>query len=369
MKDEPLLRVCLVGPLPPPAGGMANQTIQLAGLLRGEGYRVDIVQTNAPYRPAWVSRFRGLRAFFRMLPYLGRLWSQMGEADVAHLMANSGWSWFFFVVPAAVVARLRAVPLIINYRGGEAEAFLEGNVWAVRPIVRRAAALVVPSSFLQQVFGRFGMAATIVPNIVDLSRFRPMAAEPARPLHVIVTRNLEPIYDNAAAIRAFAIVRGQIPAARMTVAGEGPSRASLEQLARELGISDAVTFCGRVANADIPALYASADVCLNPSLADNMPISVLESLASGVPVVSTRVGGIPYLVEHELTALLVEPGDAEAMADAVLRVLRDEALRARLTATGQEAVRHFDWASVRPQLLAVYAAATNRAVDVRAGVA
>jgi glycosyltransferase involved in cell wall biosynthesis len=364
---EPL-RVCLVGPLPPPAGGMANQTLQLAGLLRGEGLRVDVVQTNAPYRPAWIGRLRVARAFFRLLPYVAGLWSRLRDADLVHLMANSGWSWFFFALPAAAIARLRGVPLVINYRGGEAESFLGRSAWAVRPAVRRAAALVVPSEFLRQVFGRFGMAATIVPNIVDLARFRPATAAADGAPHLLVARNLEPIYDNATAIRAFAVVRREFPGARLTVAGEGPLLEALQRLAAELGVAEAVRFCGRVANADMPALYASARVCVNPSLADNMPISVLESLASGVPVVSTRVGGVPHLVEHERTALLVEPGDAEAMAQAVLRLLRDPALAARLRAAGLDSVRRYDWASVRPKLLAVYQAAAGPA-GVRAGLA
>jgi glycosyltransferase involved in cell wall biosynthesis len=363
------LRVCLVGPLPPPAGGMANQTAQLAELLRGEGFHVDLVRTNAPYRPAWVGRLRIVRACFRLLPYVGCLWSRMRGADVVHLMANSGWSWFLFAIPAALVARLRAVPLVVNYRGGEAESFLGQSAWAVRPFVKRAAALVVPSTFLHEVFGRFDMAATIVPNIVDLARFRPAPAARDGEAHLIVTRNLEPLYDNATAIRAFALVRREIPAARMTIAGEGPLFAALQALACELGVADAVRFCGRVVNTDIPALYASAQVFLNPSLADNMPISVLESLASAVPVVSTNVGGVPHLVEHERTALLVEPGDATAMARAALRLLREAPLRDRLTAAGLESVRRFDWASVRPRLLAVYEGATHRSLVVRAGLA
>ena len=363
------LRLCLVGPLPPPSGGMANQTRQLAELLRSEGVRVAVVQTNAPCRPTWVQRIRGLRALFRLIPYVGRLWSRLRDADLVHLMANSGWSWFLFAVPAAVVARLRRVPLVINYRGGEAEPFLERSAWAVRPIARRAAALVVPSGFLQQVFGRFGMPAVIVPNIVDLARFRPVPARAGQGANLVVARNLEPIYDNATAIRALALLRREMPDVRLTIAGEGPLLASLQRLAAELGVAEAVRFCGRVANAEMPRLYASADVCLNPSLADNMPISVLEALASGVPVVSTNVGGVPHLVEHERTALLVEPGDPAAMAQAVLRLLRDATLSARLRAAGLDHVRCFDWASVRPQLLATYAAATSRSFDVRAGVA
>jgi hypothetical protein len=80
----------LVGPLPPPNGGMAMQTEQLARLMREEGLAVEIVQTNAPYRPHWVERIRIVRAGFRLLPYLVQVWRLAGRSDVIHLMANSG---------------------------------------------------------------------------------------------------------------------------------------------------------------------------------------------------------------------------------------------------------------------------------------
>ena len=103
----------------------------------------------------------------------------------------------------------------------------------------------------------------------------------------------------------------------------GPREHALEQLAAGLGMTDAVTFIGRLDNEAIAAVYDSADIMINPSLADNMPISVLEALASGVPVVSTNVGGIPYLVEHEKTAMLVPARNPEAMANAILSLLND----------------------------------------------
>src|SRR5690606_20780356 len=81
-------RVGLVGPLPPPAGGMANQTRQLAWLLREAGIEVELVQVNAPYRPSWIARARMLRAAFRLLPYLLRLWRCAGSVDLMHVMAN-----------------------------------------------------------------------------------------------------------------------------------------------------------------------------------------------------------------------------------------------------------------------------------------
>ena len=352
------LHIGLVGPLPPPAGGMAMQTRQLDELLRGAGAVVTLVQTNAPHRPAMLGRVPVLRAFARLLPYLWALWRAAGRADLFHVMANSGWSWHLFAAPAIWIARARAVPVIVNYRGGEAAAFLRRSESVVRPTMRQAARLVLPSGFLQEVFDAHGMPGTVVPNIVDLSRFRPgPPAPPEAPPRLLVARNLEPLYDNASALRAFAIVRRHHPAARLVVAGSGPEGPALERLAIELGLDDAVRFAGRVGRDEMAALLRDSSVALNPSLADNMPNSVLEALASGVPVVSTNVGGVPFIVADGTSALLVPPRDPQAMAAAVLRLLGDPALAARLAAAGLQEARRYTWERVAPLWAEAYRAA------------
>ncbi|RFC36344.1 MAG: hypothetical protein DID90_2727553940 [Candidatus Nitrotoga sp. LAW] len=101
------LKIALVGPLPPPSGGMANQTRQLATLLKQEGVNVELVPVNAPYRPRFVGHIKGLRAVFRLLPYLFHLWHAAGRVDLFHIMANSGWSWHLFAAPAVWTAKLR----------------------------------------------------------------------------------------------------------------------------------------------------------------------------------------------------------------------------------------------------------------------
>jgi glycosyltransferase involved in cell wall biosynthesis len=129
------------------------------------------------------------------------------------------------------------------------------------------------------------------------------------------------MYDIATALRAFAILRKRFPDSRMTIAGSGPEAGALRTLAAGLGIADAVNFCGTVDRNRMAELYRSASVVLNPSRVDNMPNSVLEAMASGAPVVSTNVGGVPFIVRDGATALLVPPGDAEAMAQAAQRIL------------------------------------------------
>ncbi len=361
--------VCIVGPLPPPAGGMANQCEQLQRLLRAEGAQVSFVRTNAPYWPAWVGGVPVLRAGVRLLAYLPALWGGIGRAQVVHLFANSGWAWHVLAAPALFMARWRGVPAIVNYRGGQADEFFARAPRHVLRALARAALRITPSTFLQRVFASHGLAAEVIPNIIDLSRFtpRPLRAALDGP-HLIVTRNLEALYDIPTALGAFVQVRARHPGARLTVAGTGPERAALQQLAAELGVAAAVRFAGRIDNADIAALYASADLMLNPSKADNMPISILEALASGVPVVSTRAGGIPDMVKHESTALLVPVGDAGAMAAAALRLLNDPALTQRLREAGIAQAARYAWPRVRGQWQAAYwqAAGTGAAAPAAA---
>ena len=216
-----------------------------------------------------MERLRFVRAAFRLLPYLFRLFRSAGRVDVLHVMANSGWAWHLFAAPAVWMGRLRSVPVIVNYRGGEAEPFLARQATWVRPTLRRAAAVIVPSGFLQEIFARIGIGAEIVPNIVDLARFHPNPSRlPGH--HAIVTRNLEDIYDIPTALRAFAQMRRTHPDAVLTVAGSGPRLSALQALTRELGIAAVVRFTGRLDNERIADLYREADLLLNPSTVDNM---------------------------------------------------------------------------------------------------
>lgn len=351
------MRVALIGPLPPPSGGMANLTMQLDTILRGEGMEVELIQTNAPYWPSWIGRIRGIRAVFRLMPYLYRLWKSLGRAQLAHLMANSGWSWHLYAVPAIWISHFRNTPIVVNYHGGYANEFLEKQASLVSMSMRRAARLVVPSKFLQKVFDDYGMSSYIVPNIIDMTHFSRHDTTPNAPTaspHILVTRNLEPVYDIATAIKALHRIRDKGIQAQLVIAGSGPEEQNLKRLARELGVDNFVTFTGRLDRKEMPRLYSMAAVLLNPSLADNMPGSILEALSAGVPVVSSNVGGVPYLVEHEKNALLVSPGDVESMASSIIRILTDPDLSRSLAEAGYKTAEGYAWPNVRNSLFKVY---------------
>jgi glycosyltransferase involved in cell wall biosynthesis len=349
------MRLGLVGPLPPPNGGMALQTVQLARLLGIEGVEVDLLQTNAPYRPAIVGHLWGVRALFRLVPYLWRAWRLAGRVDVIHLMANSGWSWQLFAAPVLWLGWFRGTPVIVNYRGGEAREYLAASARWVRPSLSRACELVVPSGFLKQVFGDHGFDASVIPNIIDLETFSPSEVPGQRQnFTLVITRNLETIYGLDTAIHAVALLRKDGSNLRLRIAGSGPQREDLRKLTQELGVTSAVEFLGRLSRSEIVELYRDADAMLNPSRVDNMPNSVLEALACGVPVISTNVGGVPFIVRDGETALLVDPDDAAGMAAAVSRLADDAGLRAALSERGQREVARYAWPEVRQQWLALY---------------
>jgi glycosyltransferase involved in cell wall biosynthesis len=130
----------------------------------------------------------------------------------------------------------------------------------------------------------------------------------------------------------------------------------LQRHAAALGIADAVDFCGRLDRDQMAALYRSARVVLNPSRVDNMPNSVLEAMASGVPVVSTNVGGVPFVVRDGVTGLLVEAGDHAAMAASALRLLQEPNLGPQLREAALQEVQQYTWHRIRQRWAAVYAA-------------
>ena len=139
----------------------------------------------------------------------------------------------------------------------------------------------------------------------------------------------------------------------MTVVGEGAERARLESLAAELQLRS-VHFAGRAPHAKMPELYEASDIYLNSPDIDNMPLSIIEAYASGTAVVTTDAGGIPYLVQDEVTGLLVSRGDYLAMARAALRLLREPGLAERLTSRALEECQRYSWEAARENWLSLY---------------
>lgn len=334
-------RIGVIGPLAPPNGGMAGQTAELLASLQAAGLQAELLATNSPYRPSWTGGLRGWRALIRLFQFTYRLWSLCGRVQILHIMANSGWSWHLFAAPAIWIARLRGVGILLNYRGGNAPEFLRRQRALILPSLHQCDAVVVPSSYLQQVFAQYQLASIVIPNMLDLGRYFPSSQHEQAPV-LLMTRHLEAIYDHATAIRAFQLLSVKVPSARLLICGDGPERRTLEQQVNLLGLAGRVEFTGALDANTSAAQYRRAHVMLNTSQVDNAPNAILEAWASGIPIVSTRAGGIPHLVQDEEDALLAPVRDPAEVAKQLLRLLQDSQLYNALVAAGLRRAKDHD---------------------------
>ncbi|MCU1373659.1 MAG: glycosyltransferase family 4 protein [Actinomycetia bacterium] len=173
---------------------------------------------------------------------------------------------------------------------------------------------------------------------VDPSRFEPVARPGTGPLEVLCVGRLVPEKGQEVLLRAVADLTRRGIDVRATFVGDGPRRAALEKAAAEAGITDRVTFTGSVGQDDIRRHYDAADVFCLPSFAEGVPVVLMEAMASGLPVVTTRITGVPELVEHGTSGVLVPPGRADALADALAELAADAARRNALGVAGRRMV-------------------------------
>ncbi len=356
------IRVLLIAPSFDILGGQSVQANRIRQQMESSDIDLQFLPINPrlPASLAWLKRIKYVRTAANFFHFVTLLFIRAPRADVLHIFSAAYWSYTFWALPPLVFGRLFGKKVILNYRDGQCADHL--THWrSALPTIRWAHAVVTPSHFLVDVFAQFGIAAQSISNFVDVHQFVYRRRSPLRPVFM-TNRILEPLYNGPCILRAFRRIQNAYPEASLTIAHDGPLRASLEQMAASLNLAN-TQFLGRVPHDRVPALYNDADIYLTTPDIDCMPGSLLECLCSGLPIVATRTGGIPYIVEHERTALLVPCDDDQAVADACLRLLDDPALVERLTTQGLAAVANHDPATSRAQWIGLYRAVLGRAAS------
>lgn len=343
--------IAIVGPMPPPLGGMALQALALHRHLVKESIPNRLIATN-PELPAVLARLKGIRTLIQSVIYAIELFRALPRVSVVHVLGASYFYFFSRVAPAIVIARIMGKRVVLNFRGGAGPSFFARFGWVAWPIVRIADLVTVPSLYLERCFAARNIACRVVPNLIDLQRFKYRVRQLGN-ARLLVNRNLEPMYNVGMALRAFEIVKKQFPDARLDVVGSGSQEDGLKKWVAEQRLTD-IAFHGAIAPERMPEFLDQADVLLNPTRVDNLPISLLEAFASGLPVVTTNVGGIPDLIGETAAALLIDQDDHEQMAGEIRRLLTDPGLAAGLAARGRALTEKFTWPSVRKCLLDSY---------------
>jgi glycosyltransferase involved in cell wall biosynthesis len=294
--------------------------------------------SNSPVALSW---FRRVRQVIRTeKPDLINIHTPVpGLGDIASLMAGS-------------------CPVVVNYHMGtmrKKKSWLNSIIWAyehilLRPMLRKARYIVASSDYVKDVFlANYTRNVQTITPAVDSELFHPAAAPVAEPRLIFVGslnksdghKNLRSLLIACQELRA-----GAVPELQLTVVGDGDGRGLYEDLAASLGLAGATTFTGWLQRGELAEVYRSAAVFVLPSTNDSFPLVIAEAMASGLPVVSTQIGGIPTLVDNELTGLLIDPTDMAELIKALERVLTDHALARQMGTAGREkAVNCLSWTS------------------------
>jgi glycosyltransferase involved in cell wall biosynthesis len=263
------------------------------------------------------------------------------RALAAHLRSNPTISLVHahFGIPDAIIAHRQAtragLPYLVTLHGDDAFKILPrrdaiGN--AVRRAVAEARAVICVSTAMADAVRTVlpTVRPLVIPNGYDDGLFR--VSERPRDLGLLFVGNLVPVKNLPTLLRAYAHQRDQVPAS-LTLAGDGPLRPALETLAANLGIADRVHFVGVQSRQEIAALMSRAAALILPSLSEGWGVVVAEALASGTPVVASRVGGIPEILGSDDGGILVDPGDQDALAAGIVEIVKWRPDRVRVAAS------------------------------------
>ena len=318
----------------------------------GGNLAVEIIRGGGKVITTSRRRWRPLR----LADMLRTIRRRRGEYDLAHVTVFSNRA---FIYAECVVALLCVLGkrCTLGLHGGNLPVFAGHHPTRTRRLLNRSSVAVCPSRYLFEELNSFGKELHLIPNALHIAKYSCKARRfPGRRL--LWLRAFHAIYNPEMAIAMFSRVVDAIPDASMTMIGPDKGDGTLQatkKMAKDLGLLERISFPGAISKEDVPKVMTQHDVFVNTTNVDNTPVSIVEAMACGLPVVSTNVGGIPYLLEHGKTGLLVSPGDAGEMAGAVRRLLSEPQLAQDLGDNGRKLAESFDWNVVLPQWQKLFA--------------
>jgi glycosyltransferase involved in cell wall biosynthesis len=307
------------------------------------------------YGPNWRKLLVALTGWMRVVLRLHTL-----DAPLVHIQLSARASfWRKWVV--CLLARLARRPYLLHVHGSEFADFYEECPPAARRIVTavlaRATLVLALSEAWCATLQRISPQARIevLMNAVPLPQPDGLPPPADREPNVLFFGEIarhKGVFDLA---RAFARVAAELPGLRLVYAGTGSGVEETRRLTRELALGERVEFTGWLEAERKRATLAGATIFVLPSYVEGMPMALLEAMSLGLPVIATPVGGVPEIVTHEVDGLLVPPGDSDALAAAIVRLMREPGLRERLGRAARETVAmRFSLDSAVERLLAIY---------------
>lgn len=279
---------------------------------------------------------------FRLIDMLFSCFKYRNKADLVLIDTYSTQN-FYYALSVSQLCRAFALPYIPILHGGNLENRLKNNLNSCKKIFNHAQINVSPSVFLKTIFEDNGFHnIKYIPNVIEINRYSYQKRSNLQP-KLLWVRSFAKIYNPKMAVAVLKILKEQGIEGSLCMIGPDKDGSMMEAklLADELGMK--IKFPGKLEKASWIDISKEYDIFINTTNFDNMPVSVIEAMALGLPVVSTNVGGIPYLLDDTKDSLLVEKGNAVQMATSIKTLLESPSLVMELTENARKKAESFDW--------------------------
>jgi len=364
------------GFLPSRLGGTEVATYHMARHLLKLGHEVHIITSFIPCLDRglpresvedgiYIHRVRviqkriiGFLSFFiGTLPLIRKI-----NPDVVHAQN------MLYALHAWLIKKLWKKPYVMYGRGSDVYLASRFDSLLYRLALKNADAVIAQTNDMKITMNKLcNREIVVIPNGVDLDRFDSLSrAESRHKLNIsdkdkilLFVGSLKPVKGTRYLVEAMSIIGQKSNDIRLLVVGDGEERQMLEGLVAKLNLSQRVSFAGQVPNEVVPQYMVAADIFVLPSLSEGFPVTFLEAIASGLPIIATKVRGTPEIVAEGENGFLVSSQDSEKLAERILFLFENRELRERMGRNNREKARRYSWEDIAKKLEQVYTKAIN----------
>ena len=290
---------------------------------------------------------------FRLLDMLWMVFSFRNKVSFV-LIDTFSTSNFYYAFLTSQLARFLKLKYIPILHGGNLPMRLVNNKFMSNLIFKNSHFNVAPSNYLKTRFQKKGFPSVLIPNILEVENYKFKFRNPLLP-KLLWVRAFDEIYNPTLAIKVLKLLKQKYPDSVLTMVGpnKDDSIEKVTKLIDVLNLKNSVKITGVLKKEDWHKLSKDSDIFINTTNIDNTPVSVMEAMALGLPVVSTNVGGLPYLIENNIDGLLVNKNDAELMCNAIDQLLTKNDLTITIVNNARIKAESFSWGFVKQKWLEI----------------
>lgn len=331
------MKILMICNYKPGVGGISGQVEVLQKKLQEEGHIADVFSTKA--------------SVWKRLWLLSRLRRKADDYDVMHIHCCSKWG-FLPAVMGVTAGRKLGKRVVLTYHGGGGESFFDKHPRLIYKYLTQTDVNIVLSGFLAKVFEKHNLPYVVIPNIIELngSHFKERTSVHSK---YICIRAHEELYNIPCIFRAFQKVQKEIPDASLILVGDGSLHAELVQQAKFMDLQN-VVFTGRVDNSRIFDYLDQADIMVSAPRVDNMPVSLIEAMNAGLLVISSNVGGVPYMIKDKENGLLFESDNDAELAEKMHWAVEHQKEAMSMIALARQTVKQYQWGQIKDRLYFAY---------------